>query len=120
MAVGAADAHPAVWRHASDGTWSLVSAAALGGLTGHLTSVAQGPSGWIAVGSMGVNGTVELVVFGSPDGVTWMRMPGLTGSGRQQRAVRRRRGQGPGGYLVVGKQGSGAIWSEPLSGGPVT
>ena len=66
MAVGYADAHPAVWRHATDGTWSLVSAAALGGLTGHLSSVAQGPSGWIAVGSVNDNGTVEPVVFWSP------------------------------------------------------
>ncbi len=119
MAVGSADAHPAVWRHASDGTWSLVSAAALGGLTGHLTSVAQGPSGWIAVGSMGVNGTVEPVVFGSPDGVTWTQMPGLTGlvgSNAQFVGV----AAGPGGYLVVGKQGSGATeraafwWSGDL------
>ena len=119
MAVGAADAHPAVWRHASDGTWSLVSAAALGGLTGHLTSVAQGPSGWIAVGSMNVNGTVEPVVFGSPDGVTWTQLPGLTGSaGGNAQFVGV--AAGPGGYLVVGKQGSGATeraafwWSGDL------
>ena len=119
MAVGAADAHPAVWRHASDGTWSLVSAAALGGLTGHLTSVAQGPSGWIAVGSMNVNGTVEPVVFGSPDGVTWTQLPGLTGlAGGNAQFVGV--AAGPGGYLVVGKQGSGATeraafwWSGDL------
>ena len=114
MAVGYADAHPAVWRHASDGTWSLVSAAALGGLTGHLTSVAQGPSGWIAVGSMKENGTVEPVVFWSPDGVTWAQLPALTnlaGGDAQFLGV----AAGPGGYLVVGKQGSGsqarvALW----------
>jgi hypothetical protein len=114
MAVGYADAHPAVWRHASDGTWSLVSTAALGGLTGHLTSVAQGPSGWIAVGSMNENGTVEPVVFWSPDGVTWTPQPALTavaGSSAQFLGV----AAGPGGYLVVGKQGSGnqarvALW----------
>ncbi len=119
MAVGYADAHPAVWRHASDGTWSLVSTAALGGLTGHLTSVAQGPSGWIAVGSVNENGTVEPVVFGSPDGVTWTPLPaltGLAGSDAQFLGV----AAGPGGYLVVGKQGSGATahaafwWSADL------
>ena len=93
MAVGYADGHPAVWRHASDGAWSLVSAAALGGLTGHLTSVAHGPSGWIAVGSMSENGTVEPVVFGSPDGVTWLRLPAPDGPRRQRRAVPRRRGR---------------------------
>ena len=114
MAVGYADAHPAVWRHATDGTWSLVSAAALGGLTGHLTSVSEGPSGWIAVGSANENGTVEPVVFWSPDGVSWTPQPALTdlaGSGAQFLGV----AAGPGGYLVVGKDGGGnqaraALW----------
>ena len=114
MAVGYADAHPAVWRHAADGTWSLVSTAALSGLTGHLTSVAQGPSGWIAVGSMNENGAVEPVIFWSPDGVTWTPQPALTavaGSDAQFLGI----AAGSGGYLVVGKQGSGdqahvALW----------
>ena len=91
-----------------------MSAAALGGLTGHLTSVAEGPSGWIAVGSMNENGTAEPVVFWSPDGVTWTPQPALTdlaGSGAQFLGV----AAGPGGYLVVGKHGSGgqarvALW----------
>jgi hypothetical protein len=107
MAVGSADAHPAVWRHAADGSWSLVSAAALGGLTGHLTSVAQGPSGWIAVGSARENGVAEPVIFTSPDGVTWTGLPALTtlaGSDAQFVGV----AAGPGGYLVVGKIGSGS------------
>src|SRR5262249_22135523 len=34
MAVGYADNHPAVWRHAAGDTWSLVSTVTLGGLTG--------------------------------------------------------------------------------------
>jgi hypothetical protein len=114
MAVGYADAHPAVWRHATDGTWSLVSTAALAGLTGQLTSVAEGPSGWIAVGSMNENGTAGPAVFWSPDGVTWMPLPALTdlaGSGAQFLGV----AAGPGGYLVVGKDGSNgqarvALW----------
>jgi hypothetical protein len=106
MAVGYADAHPAVWRHATDGSWSLVSAAALGGLTGHLTSVAQGPSGWLAVGSVNENGTTAPAVFWSLDGVTWTPQPALTefaGSGAQFLGV----AAGPGGYLVVGKEGTG-------------
>jgi hypothetical protein len=114
MAVGYADAHPAVWRHATDGTWSLVSTAALSALTGHLTAVSQGPSGWIAVGSTNSNGTVEPVVLWSPDGVTWTPQPALTsvaGSGAQFLGV----AAGPGGYLVAGKVGSGsqarvALW----------
>ncbi len=107
VAVGYADGHPAVWRHATDGTWSLVSAAALGGLTGHLTSVAQGPSGWIAVGSVSADGTAQPAVLGSPDGVTWTPLPALTslaGSDAQFVGV----AAGSGGYLVVGKQGTGS------------
>src|SRR6185437_13004436 len=107
MAVGYADAHPAVWRHAPNGTWSLVSTAALGGLTGNLTAVAKETSGWIAVGSANENGTDEPVVFWSPDGVAWSPLPALTGiagAGAQFLGV----AAGPGGYLVVGKQGSGA------------
>jgi hypothetical protein len=113
MAVGFADGHPAVWRHAADGTWSLVSAAVLGAVTGHLTSVAQGPSGWIAVGSVNENGTVEPAVFGSADGVTWQTMTALTAladSDAQFLGV----AAGPGGYLVVGKQGSGSQASVAL------
>ena len=113
MAVGYADGHPAVWRHAADGTWSLVSAAVLGAVTGHLTSVAQGPSGWIAVGSVNENGTVEPAVFGSADGVTWQTMTALTalaGSDAQFLGV----AAGPGGYLVVGKQGTGSQASVAL------
>ena len=107
LAVGYADGHPAVWRRASDGSWALVSAAVLGGLPGHLTSVAQGPSGWIAVGSATEDGSAEPVVFGSDDGVTWQPMTALTalaGSDAQFLGV----AAGPGGYLVVGRQGTGA------------
>ncbi len=114
MAVGYADGHPAVWRHAADGSWSLVSTALLGGVTGHLTSVAQGPSGWIAVGSVQANGTAEPAVFASADGVTWQQLTALTalaGGNAQFLGV----AAGPAGYLVVGKQGTGnqqavALW----------
>jgi hypothetical protein len=114
MAVGYADGHPAVWRHAADGSWTLVSAAVLSGVTGHLTSVAQGPSGWIAVGSVQVNGAAEPAVFASPDGVAWQQVTALTalaGGNAQFLGV----AAGHGGYLVVGKQGTGnqqavALW----------
>jgi len=114
MAVGYADGHPAVWRHAADGGWTLVSAAVLGGVTGHLISVAQGPSGWIAVGSVQVNGAAEPAVFASPDGVAWQQVSALTalaGGNAQFLGV----AAGHGGYLVVGKQGTGnqqavALW----------
>jgi F0F1-type ATP synthase membrane subunit c/vacuolar-type H+-ATPase subunit K len=106
LAAGDADGHPAVWRRALDGNWSMVSAAVLGGLTGHLTSVVQGPSGWIAVGSVAENRAAEPVVFASADGVTWKPLAALTalaGSNAQFLGV----AAGPGGYLVVGRQGSG-------------
>ena len=114
MAVGYADGHPAVWRHAADGSWSLVSTAVLGGVTGHLTAVAQGPSGWIAVGSVQANGTAAPAVFASADGVAWRQLTGLTalaGGNAQFLGV----AAGQGGYLVVGKQGTGsqqavALW----------
>ena len=114
MAVGYADGHPAVWRHGADGSWSLVSTAVLGGVTGHLTAVAQGPSGWIAVGSVQANGTAEPAVFAAADGVTWQQLTGLTtlaGGNAQFLGV----AAGHGGYLVVGKQGTGkqqavALW----------
>ncbi|HXT90258.1 MAG TPA: hypothetical protein VN714_13480 [Trebonia sp.] len=114
MAVGYADGHPAVWRHAADGSWTLVSAAVLGGVTGHLTSVAQGPSGWIAVGSVQANGTAEPAVFASADGIAWQQVTALTAlaSGDAQFLSV---AAGHGGYLVVGKQGTGnqqavALW----------
>jgi hypothetical protein len=114
IAAGYADNHPAVWRRAPDGNWSLVSTATLGGLPGHLTSVAEGPQGWIAAGSDNVNGTVEPVAYQSADGVTWTPLPSLTtlaGASAQFLGV----AAGPGGYLVVGRTGSGrgvaaAMW----------
>jgi hypothetical protein len=112
VAVGAADSHPAVWRRAPDGAWSLVSASALGSLPGHLTSVAEGPLGWIAVGSV-ENGTVEPMAYQSADGMTWTPLPTLTalvGNDAQFLGV----AAGPGGYLVVGRQGSGKNTSAAL------
>jgi hypothetical protein len=112
VAVGAADGHPAVWRRAPDGNWSLVSAAVLGGLPGHLTSVAEGPLGWIAVGSV-KNGTVEPMAYQSADGMTWSPLPILTalaGTDAQFLGV----AAGPGGYLVAGRQGNGKNTSAAL------
>jgi hypothetical protein len=114
VAAGAADGHPALWRLGPSGSWSLVSAAVFGGLTGHLTSVAQGPQGWIAVGSVAVNGTPGPVAYDSADGLNWSPLPALAslaGPGAQLLGV----AAGPGGYLVVGRQGTGgqtaaALW----------
>ena len=107
MAVGYANGHPAVWRHAAGGAWSLVSATLFGGLTGHLTSVTHGPAGWIAVGSAIEGGSAAPVAFWSSDGVSWSPLLALTahaGAGAQFLGV----ASGPGGYVVVGRQGTGA------------
>lgn len=114
VAVGSADGHPAVWRHAAGGTWSLVSTALLGGVSGDLASVAQGPSGWIAVGAVTESGIGKPAVFSSADGVTWQRLTTLsTLAGGDARFLGV--AAGPGGYLVAGAQGPGrqasvALW----------
>ena len=107
MAVGYANGHPAVWRHAAGGAWSLVSATMFGGLSGHLTSVAHGRAGWVAVGSAIEGGAAEPVAFWSPDGVTWSPLFALTALARTD-AQFLGVASGPGGYVVVGRQGTGA------------
>src|SRR5579863_8488070 len=116
MAVGYANGHPAVWRHSAGGAWSLVSATMFGGLTGHLTSVTHGPAGWIAVGSAIEGGSAAPVAFWSPDGVTWSPLPSLTALA-QTDAQFLGVASGPGGYVVVGRQGTGtaayaSFWSS--------
>jgi hypothetical protein len=119
VAVGYADNHPAVWRHAPDGSWSLASAAVLGSLPGHFTSVSEGPLGWIAVGSAQEDGLAEPVVYASADGVTWTPLQGLTslaGTDAEFLGVT----ASSGGYLVVGQVGTGSSayadfwWSSDL------
>ena len=119
VAAGFANGHPAIWRHVAGGGWSLVSATMFGGLTGHLTSVAHGPAGWVAVGSAIQDGTARPVAFWSPDGVTWsplLALNALAHADAQFLGV----ASGPGGYVVVGRQGTGAAayasfwWSSNL------
>jgi hypothetical protein len=98
-----------------------VSATMFGGLTGHLTSIAHGPAGWIAVGSAIEGGAAEPVAFWSPDGVTWSPLLALTAVARTD-AQFLGVASGPGGYVVVGRQGTGAAayasfwWSANLIG----
>jgi hypothetical protein len=116
LASGTADGHPALWRRAASGSWSLVSAAALGGVTGHLTSVTRGPLGWVAVGSVAAGGTAEPALYQSADGVTWTAVTSLTalsGSRAQFLGVT----ANASGYVVVGKAFSGprnyaAMWTS--------
>jgi len=118
LAVGSADGHPAIWRRAANGTWTLVSAAtpALFQRPGmeSLTSVAHGPAGWIAVGEVASGSTQQPVVITSPDGVTWQAVTGtapFAAPGTFVMAVTASQN----GYVVVGRQVSGgrtfaALW----------
>ena len=105
LAAGRADDHPAIWRRAASGAWTLVSAA--GTMPGELTGIAHGKKGWIAAG----NTATQPVVMTSADGVTWQvsttALPGpdpiVTGAAA-----------GPNGYVVVGhlkgKHTYAAMW----------
>ena len=80
LAVGTADGHPAIWRRASNGSWTLESAAALSAVAGSagLASVAHGPAGWIAVGNSAASrsaSTIAQVRSGSSSSPT--RHPSL-------------------------------------------
>jgi len=107
LAVGSADGHPAVWRRAVSGAWTLVSARspAIYQRPGaeRLTSVAHGPAGWIAVGGVVSGAAPQPVVLTSADGVTWRALDSaatFAGSGNFVMAVT----SGPDGYVVVGKR----------------
>jgi hypothetical protein len=116
LAVGSADGHPAIWRHAPSGAWTLVSAASPAvylrpGDEG-LTSIAHGPAGWIAVGGVVSGAVQQSVIVTSADGVTWRSLNTLApGPHSYVTAVT----ADPHDYVVVGKQVSGhrtfaAMW----------
>jgi len=119
LAVGTADNHPAIWRRAADGSWTLVSAAtpAVYQRPGveTLTSVAHGPAGWIAVGHV-ISGVTnpQPVVVTSADGVTWQPLDSLTAfagpDGVFMGVTASRNGYVVAGRRVDGSQKSAAIW----------
>jgi hypothetical protein len=105
LAVGTADGHPAIWHRASNGSWTLESAATLNGVTGSagLTSVAHGPAGWIAVGATSTGRATEPVILASADGVRWQPVASLAdqaGAGTEFLGV----AAGRSGYAAVGRQ----------------
>jgi hypothetical protein len=115
LAVGTADGHPAIWRRASNGSWTLESTATLGTLTGAagLVSVAHGPAGWIAVGAASDGGATAPVVFASADGVRWQPLTALAGraaAGTQFLGA----AAGRAGYVVVGRRMAGGRTSAVL------
>ena len=74
IAVGSANGYPAVWRRpAGGGPWALVSALPVVSAYpagSALTSVTDGPAGWLAVGGPGA------VVLTSADGLSWRQASG--------------------------------------------
>jgi hypothetical protein len=105
LAAGTADGHPAIWRRASNGSWTLESAATLSAVTGSagLASVTHGPAGWIAVGSTSDGRSTEPVVLASADGVRWQPVTSLAaeaGAGTEFLGA----AAGRSGYVVVGRQ----------------
>ena len=123
LAVGAADGHPAIWRHAASRAWTLVSAAspAVYRRPGdeRLTSIAHGPAGWIAVGGVVSGAVKQPVVVTSADGVTWQAIDAqaeFAGPDSYVTAVT----AGPDGYVIVGRHVSGHMtfaamwWSADL------
>ena len=106
LAVGAADGHPAIWRRAADGSWTLISASSSAVSqrpgTDSLLSVAHGPAGWIAVGAADSQGSQQPVVLTSADGATWQAVnsTAFTAPGISVMGVT----AGRSGYVVVGKQ----------------
>ncbi len=116
LAVGTADGHPAIWRRAPNGSWTLESATSVGKVAGSagLTSVALGPAGWIAVGTASVGKATGPVVLASVDGLRWQPVTPLAaaaGAGTEFLGV----AAGRAGYVVVGRQMIGgrafaALW----------
>jgi hypothetical protein len=105
LAAGTADGHPAIWRRASNGSWTLVSATSLGALSGSagLTAVADGPAGWIAVGATSNGKSTAPVVLASADGERWQPVASLVaaaGAGTEFLGVAASRS----GYVAVGRQ----------------
>ena len=106
LAVGAADGHPAIWRRAADGSWTLISASSSAVSqrpgTDSLLGVAHGPAGWIAVGATDAQGSQQPVVLTSADGATWQAVnsTAFTAPGISVMGVT----AGRSGYVVVGKQ----------------
>ena len=105
LAVGAADGHPAIWRRAANGSWTLESAATLTSVTGSagLASVTRGPAGWLAVGTTSDGRSTEPVVLVSADGVRWRPVTSLAAEAGAGTEFLGAAASGAG-YVVVGRQ----------------
>jgi len=125
VAVGSANGFPAVWTSAGGGTWTRAVGQPAAALerpgVQQLTSVTDGPAGWLAVGGVIAVAAEHPVVVGSQDGRVWtaadneaaFSQPGLV---TEQAAATQA------GYVIVGSQvvrgrrSAAAWWSAGLTG----
>jgi len=113
---------PAVWTSPDDATWAVVphDEAVFGGITsGYLEAVAAGPLGLAAVGTEYNGDDYDAVVFTSPDGTTWSRVPDPVGvfGGAGWQGMHAVTAGGPGwvavGYDDSGEDWNAAVWTSP-------
>jgi len=107
----------AVWRGVSDGSnWSLEEIDGGGGPGNQgMASVAEGESGFVAVGSDDASGNFDAAAWTSPDGASWTRVspesPSTFG-GPEDQQMRRVVSGGPG-FVAVGYNGDAAeVWTS--------
>ena len=103
VAVGTVDGYPAAWQRAANGAWILETGPeTVGQGTYALSSVAQGGSGWVAVGGPTGASAPQPVVLISTDGRTWQAVDGERSFGTEGEHIYGA-AAGPEGYVVVGK-----------------
>ena len=115
VAAGGVNGGPALWSSSDGGaTWNRAALTGPAALTkagsGQLAGVADGPAGWLAVGTT-LAGRGGPLVASSPDARTWTVASGIGGN-----AVAAAVAAGPAGYVIVGHRsaggsaGSAAAW----------
>jgi hypothetical protein len=108
VAAGSASRGCALWVTVDGGSsWrraALPAAVAGQADAGQLAGVADGPSGWLAVGGA----AMRPVVIGSPNGLTWTATEGEAAFAGPGRTVTAGVAAGPGGYVIVGTASAGA------------
>jgi hypothetical protein len=113
---------PGVWTSPEGIGWTAVphDEAVFGGASsGSLEAVAAGPLGLVAVGAQYQGEDYDAVVFTSPDGLTWSRVPDPEGvfGGPGWQGMHAVTAGGPGwvavGYDDSGEDWNAAVWTSP-------
>lgn len=113
---------PGVWTSPDGVAWAVVphDEAVFGGvMSGYVEAVAAGPLGLVAVGTEYRGDDYDAVVFTSPDGRAWTRVPDPGGvfGGSGWQAMHAVTAGGPGwaavGYDDSGEDRNAAVWTSP-------